>query len=134
MNTTTTHRNPTWWDNDQDSAWGRVKDAFKRDWDQTKHDFGGNEPDTNQNVSDTVKQAAGKETIPPRHTPTFEDLEPAYRYGYAAHNRYGDDYAEWDDQLEARLREEWTGLDPARKEFWPEDRDAIRYGWEFDER
>jgi hypothetical protein len=42
------------------------KAAFKRDWDQTKHDLGGKQPDTNQNVKDIVKQAGWREPIPPR--------------------------------------------------------------------
>ena len=61
--------NPTWWDDDYDSNWERVKMAVKRDWDQTKHDFGGDEPDTNQNIARTVNQAVGKETIPRRGEP-----------------------------------------------------------------
>src|ERR1700744_4038980 len=132
MTTTTKYKNPTWWETENDSAWDRVKDAFKRDWDQTKHDFGGKEPDTGQNIGNTARQAAGKEAIPPRHQPTYEEIEPAYRYGYGARAQYGDEYQEWDDELEARLRDEWTSLDPARKRFWDADRDAIRYGWEFD--
>ena len=60
------YKNPTWWTNENDSAWERTKAAFKRDWDQTKHDMGGKQPDTDQQVSDTVKQASGKEIIPPR--------------------------------------------------------------------
>ena len=55
------YKNPNWWTKENDSAWDRTKAALKRDWDQTKHDFGGKEPDTNQKVGDTVKQAAGKE-------------------------------------------------------------------------
>jgi len=41
-------RNPTWWNAEYESGWDRVKAAFKRDWDQTKHDMGANEPDTDQ--------------------------------------------------------------------------------------
>ena len=85
-------KNPNWWNKEHDSAWNRVKAAFKRDWDQTKHDFGGNEPDMNQNVDDTVKQAAGKQPIPPRGQPTFEEAEDAYRFGYGARFQYGQQY------------------------------------------
>ncbi len=100
------YKNPKWWSQENDSAWDRVKEAMKRDWDQTKHDFGGDEPDTNQNVSNTVKQAAGTETLPPRHEPTYEEWEPAYRFGYGARSRYGadyDNYADWDDELKRHL-------------------------------
>ena len=46
-------RNPKWWRTEYDSSWERVKAAFKRDWDQTKHDIGSRQPDTDQNVGDT---------------------------------------------------------------------------------
>ena len=98
------YKNPTWWNKDNDSAWERTKAAFKRDWDQTKHDLGGNQPDTNQNVKDTVKQAAGKETIPPRGTPVYEDAEPAYRFGLGARSHYNGKYSTWNNDLEADLR------------------------------
>jgi hypothetical protein len=91
------YKNPNWWTKENDSAWDRVKLAVKRDWDQTKHDLGGKEPETNQNVSRTVKQAAGKEPIPPRGQPTYEELEPAHRFGYGARSYYGSKYKTWDD-------------------------------------
>src|SRR5215471_18313783 len=102
-------RNPKWWTIENDSAWDRVKAAFKRDWDQTKHDFGGKEPDTDQDVDDTVKQAAGKQPIPPRGQPTYEEIEDAYRFGCGARSHYGRDYRDWDDRLESRLRSDWQG-------------------------
>jgi len=128
-----TYKNPGWWDNENDSAWDRVKNAFKRDWDQTKHDMGGDEPDTDQKAGNTVKQAVGKEAIPPRYEPTYEELEPAYRFGYGARSHYGEEYPEWDDELEARLKEEWSTLEPSRKAAWEEDREAIQHAWDFED-
>ena len=127
-----TYKNPAWWDTENESAWDRVKSAFKRDWDQTKHDMGGDEPDTDQKISNTVKQAAGKEAIPPRFEPTYDELEPAYRYGYGAKVHYSEDYPEWDDELEARLKEEWGTLEPSRKAAWDADREAIQHAWDFE--
>ncbi len=44
----------------------KVKDALKRDWEQTKSDIPGlHGEDLDQGVGDTVKQATGKEAIPP---------------------------------------------------------------------
>ena len=44
---------------------GNAKEALKRDWEQTKSDMPGMEGrDLDQDVDDTVKQAAGKEPIP----------------------------------------------------------------------
>lgn len=127
---TTTYKNPRWWNREYDSAWERTKEAFKRDWDQTRHDVGGDEPDTNQSAKDTIKQAAGKEAIPPRGYATYEDLEPAYRFGFGARSQYGDDYPEWDDELEGQLQQDWKMTDPERA--WEDDRIAVRYGWDYD--
>lgn len=125
-------KNPTWWTKETDSAWDRVKAALKRDWDQTKHDFGSKKhPDTDQDVDNTVKQAAGKEPIPPRGAPTYESIEPAHRFGYGAHSKYGSMYRDWNEDLEATLRQDWEGLAPSNKQTWEQDRDAIRYGWQY---
>src|SRR5712671_7931576 len=117
-------RNPKWWTNEHESSWDRVKAAFKRDWDQTKHDFGGKEPDINQDVDDTVKQAAGKQPIPPRGQPTFEETEDAYRFGYGARAHYGKQSAEWNPQLESQLEQDWASTYSDRD--WRRFRGAIR--------
>lgn len=120
------HNNPTWWTEQHDSSWERVKEAFKRDWDQTKHDFGGDRPDTDQDVDNTVRQAAGKESIPPRGVPTFEDYEPAYRLGYGARAQYQGRHAKWNSALETQLREDWGDSDD-----WNENLPYIRRGWDY---
>ncbi len=125
------YKNPKWWTNDNDSAWERTKAAFKRDWDQTKHDVGGNEPDTDQQVSDTVKQASGKEAIPPRGTPTFDKAEPAYRFGYGARSYYGKKYPEWNSQLESELRRDWQTTYPDRT--WNDDKAYVQEAWTYEE-
>ncbi len=124
-------RNPKWWNQTHDSAWDKVKAAFKRDWDQTKHDFGGKEPDTDQDVDDTVKQAAGKQPIPPRGQPTYEEREDAYRFGYGARSYYGKQYAQWDNDLENQLERDWR--DTYTDRDWKNYRDSIRQGWDYDQ-
>lgn len=49
----------------------KVKEALKRDLEQTKHDLTGGRKgeDLDQDVDETVKQAIGKEPIPPKHVP-----------------------------------------------------------------
>jgi hypothetical protein len=126
------YKNPKWWTTENETAWNRIKLAVKRDWAQTKHDLGGDEPDTHQNIGHTVKQAGGKETIPLRGEPAYEEFEPAYRFGFGARLKYGDGYIEWDDELEGRLKNEWEQIAPARKQTWMQDRAAIRYGWDYD--
>ena len=125
------YKNPAWWTTEDDSAWERTKAAFKRDWDQTKHDFGGDEPDTNQNVSDTVKQAAGDEAIPPRGVPAYDRAEPAYRFGYGARQHFGKNFSQWNDELENKLRNDWSRTYPDRADAWDTDAEYIRSGWNF---
>jgi len=133
MKTAHKHKDPQWWTDEHESAWDRVKLAMHRDWDQTKHDFGAHEPDTDQDVNNTVKQAAGKEPIPPRGEPTYEDLEPAYRLGYGARRQYGHKYPKWNNDVESHLKREWDTLAPERRQTWMQDRAAIRRGWEYEE-
>ena len=48
-----------------------VKDALKRDWEQTKSDMPGMEgKDLDQDAHETVKQAAGAEEVPNRNQKT----------------------------------------------------------------
>jgi hypothetical protein len=123
--------NPKWWNQEHETGWNRVKAAFKRDWDQTKHDFGGNQPDMNQNVDDTVKQAAGKQPVPPRGQPTYEEVEDAYRFGYGARSQYGKKYTNWNNDLESQLEQDWRESQSDRD--WRTYRDSVRRGWEFQE-
>ena len=125
-------RNPKWWTKETDSSWDRVKAAFKRDWDQTKHDFGANQPDTDQNVDNTIKQASGKEPIPPRGLPTYEETEDAYRFGYGARSHYRQRYTSWNNQLEAQLEQDWR--DTYNDRDWARYRDSIRRGWDYEDK
>jgi hypothetical protein len=126
-------KNLSWWTSENDSAWDSVKAAFKRDWDQTKHDFGGAEPDTKQNVKTTVKQAAGKQTIPPRGVPNYEEIEAGYRFGYGAKAHYSTDYPYWNEDLEEKLRSDWQTAYPNREERWDSDVQNIRTGWDYEQ-
>ena len=129
---------PKWWNQEHDSAWDRVKDAMKRDWEQTKSDLTGGRKgrDIDQDVDDTVKQAAGKQAIPPatmKNPPDIDDkdwkrVEEDYRYGVGARRQYGTTYRDWDDRLEGKLKEEWTDLKSGRT--WDEVRSSVRRGWE----
>lgn len=124
---------PNWYTKDDDTAWEKVKAAFQRDWQQTKHDMGGNEPDLNQDVGDTISQATGSQHIPPANVPnppTANDAynaadEPAYRYGYAASRHYAD-RAEWNDEVEATLQKDWDD-----QQEWLRRREAVRRGWRY---
>jgi len=143
MKTTTANQNPRWWTEKNESSWDHVKEAFARDWEQTKADFSksaGRELD--QNVADTVKQAAGKQAIPsaternpkPKSSEKnagkrdfdFNSAEPALRYGYGASSQFAT-HKEWDTKLETELRGDWDNLRHDRS--WDEVKEHVRRGW-----
>lgn len=104
------------------SAWERVKKAFANDWEQTKADFGSEKArDMDQDVDDTVKQMVGADN-------SFENREQAFRFGHSAHRRYHSEYPEWNDDLDNRLRSEYSG-------DYKADRAYIRhaYGYRYPE-
>jgi hypothetical protein len=109
---------PTWYTDEHDSAWNRVKAAFANDWEQTKHDFGSKtDRDLKQDVDDTVKQAAaGAEGA--------ENHEQAFRFGYSAQKQYKTKYPTWNNDLETQLRKDY-GTDFDR------DRSYIRHAYEY---
>ena len=128
---------PTWWSKDQhESTWDRVKDAMKRDWEQTKTDLAGHGKELNQDVGDTVKQAAGKEAIPPLNqanagTPgKWDDVEAPMHYGYAARTQYGKTHDKWDDKLEGTLKSEWESGKEATHKGWNDVKSYVQHGYE----
>lgn len=71
---------PGWWTEQHTSSWERVREAFRRDWEQTKADFTAKSGlDLNQGLTDTIKQAAGSAPVPPldvkTHADTFTELD-----------------------------------------------------------
>ena len=111
------HNRPSWYTNDHDNAWERVKGAFRNDWEQTKHDFGVDSArDLDQDVGDTVRQATGADD--------FERHEPAFRFGHAAQRQYRTQYPSWNNDLETQLRKDYgTEFD--------RDRRYIRYAYDY---
>lgn len=130
MNHSGPYRNPSWWTETHTSGWERTKEALRRDWEQTKADVTDGGRELNQDVGDTVKQAAGKQPIPPLNVPntaeSWDDMEPGLRYGYGARQYYNDD--DDYDRVEARLREDWTsaGNEPST---WERIKGSVRRGW-----
>jgi hypothetical protein len=109
---------PGWYKDEYDNSWQRVKAAFGNDWEQTKRDFGSkNARELNQDVDDTVKQAAGA-------SDAFENHEQAFRFGYAAQRHYKTQYPTWNSHLEKQLSSDY-GPDFNR------DRSFIRHAYEY---
>jgi len=134
----TTDQRPKWFTEEHVTAWDRIKEAVRRDWEQTKHDLhlpGGHE--LNQNASDTFKQAAGKENIPlddrpnpPKVIGSWDDVELPIGYGYGAHRNFGAEHPRWDDSVDAALRRDWDAMGK-RGESWDKVQPWVRYGYEY---
>jgi hypothetical protein len=130
-------KNPSWWTTKHSQGWDKVKDAIHRDWEQTKADFSKTKgQQINQGVGDTVKQAVGKEAIPPDHVANmhsdklhkaYEDAEPALRYGYGASSQFTE-HGTWDDKLEKKLSTDWDNLKTGRA--WSAVKTHVKTGWE----
>lgn len=138
------HWHPSWHKDEHASKWDLVKEAVRRDWQQTKHDLhmGGHE--LNQNVGDTVKQASGKEAVPSINRPNppkvigdlsgeWEQVEQPVEYGYSARNQFGSQHASWDEELEQDLRREWESPKnaAAKTRKWDEVKPYIRHGYDY---
>jgi hypothetical protein len=102
---------------------------MKRDWEHGKH---GKKPNGSCNSGHAIKQENRKGTISPLDRPTFEELEPVFRFGYGARLKFGSEHPEWNSDLEIGLAEDWRTMDPTRKETWEQDRIAILYGWNYE--
>lgn len=144
----TTRFQPSWWNEQQHgNAWQRVKEAMRRDWEQTKNDFTPGARDLQQDVDDTLKQATGRAPIPPAgevtpaskrearraakraEAPPWDDVESPLAYGYAARSYYATSYPHWDDRLENELRHEWTTAHPDGRP-WDEVKGHVRRGFD----
>jgi hypothetical protein len=133
---------PKWWTKEMhESAWERVKESMKRDWEQTKNDVKLGGRDLDQDVDDTVRQAAGKQVIPPPNIPnapggtdrkidSWDDAEVPMAYGYGARRQYGKEHNDWNDDLEAKLKKEWEGAGNAVARKWNDVKALVRRGYE----
>lgn len=57
----------------------------------------------------------------------WEQVEPGVRYGVGARTQYPH-YERWNDELEARLRKEWTETN--EPSTWEKVKRAVRHGFE----
>ena len=133
---------PTWHKEEHAMSWDRVKEALRRDWQQTEHDLhlGGHE--LNQRAGDTFKQATGKESIPSINNANppkvigdlsgeWERVEPNVEYGYAARQRYS--AKPWDAEVERDLRTEWESPtnDETKTRKWDDVKGYVRRGYDY---
>ncbi len=122
---------PKWWNEEKHgTAWSRVKDALKRDWEQTKSDVHAGGKDIGQDVGDTVKQATGKEPIPARGQRNWDECEMPLAYGFGARDQYGNEHKQWNDRLETTLKTEWEQGARSTGRGWDDVKQFVKRGYE----
>lgn len=127
---------PSWWTDVHLSAWERIKEAIRRDWEQTRYDLNLGGHQLNQGVMDTIDQAAGNEEIPPDDRPnppkvigSFSESEMPIGYGYGARWKYGSGNPMWNDHVEGALRSEW---ETGNTTPWRDVKRLVRFGYEYE--
>jgi hypothetical protein len=117
-------------------AWERIKEALRRDWEQTKFDLALGGHQLNQAIDDTIEQARGAmplpvagEANPPRVIATWDEAERAIKFGFEAAGKYGAKYPAWSPTLEARLARDWLLADQPHD--WSEVRSFVRHGYTY---
>jgi hypothetical protein len=121
---------PSFWSDEQQSAWERAKDALHRDWLQTRSDLHLGGADLDQTAKDTVKEIAGREAGPTTVEGRigWEQARRAIRLGHGAAT-YWTAEGDWSQELDGRLRGEWEKLDTSID--WEEARPLVMRGWEY---
>jgi hypothetical protein len=124
---------PSWWTDLHTTSWNQVKEAFRRDWDQTRHDLHTGGHELNQDADHTIEQARGAEAMPavdvanpPVVVDRWEDAEVAIGFGYAARTHYGDRYSTWTPELERQLASDWK----SETMPWKKAEIYVRHGYE----
>ena len=83
--------------------------------------------DVQQKAGETIAEAQRKATETVAVVRDWNQVEPAIRYGYGARQQYADSPA-WNDQLEGKLRHEWTQLKNGNN--WEDVQPHVRHGWD----
>lgn len=91
-----------------------------------------------RSLSDTIKQAARTEPIPPDDRPNppriigrWDEAEDPLGYGFTAHRAFGAEHPTWNEGIEQRLRSEWQSRERRAEDDWAEVRDLIKYGHDY---
>ena len=106
---------------EDERVWRQIAAALRRDWEETHvHVFPSDAAHAEEN--------GGPERSAEKNDAPWTDVEPAIRFGHDAVTRYPDD-DRWTDDLEARLRDDWTASGPAMP--WATAGRMVRYGWDY---
>jgi hypothetical protein len=121
-----------WWNERDPGVWDRVKEALRRDWEQTKFDLNLGGHQLNQTMKATLDQVSGEALVPPIDRPNppkiiaeWDDVQLPIEYGYVARRFFGVEYPEWSAALERRLERDWHGTMP-----WKDAKLFVRHGYD----
>jgi hypothetical protein len=113
METQPTLERPSWWTDELSGDWEQVREAARRDWEQT--------------------QEEAIPRTPPAPEPVLGDwaeVEPPIAFGYAASRVFGTTHPHWDPEIEARLRRDWDSTHEPADQNWGDAKAWIRQGYE----
>lgn len=118
-------RRPHWWTDEHDTAWDRVREAFRSKWEARRAQA----PEVSAEAED------------------WDEIEPAIRFGYGRRRADGtaeeprtppqeskEASSDWDPELEATLEQEWDTMhhvpeDNAAPRLWHDVRQFVHRGW-----
>jgi len=116
---------PVCWGDEHDFDFEHVKSATRHKWQQTRRVM----------VTDegSKRKTGGAVTTASQDSPTFGEAETAIRFGFSARVEYDASFPQWDHDLEFKLAREWLSLNPTPLATWEQAREAVRYGWTFED-
>lgn len=129
-NRRTTTPLPTWWRDEHETSWQRVKGAVRRDWEQTRSDLtGGREgTDLNQKAGDTFKQAFGSGPLPPDAEPNPMNPEEVRAHVRRAARQVNREVESLADRAERSIAQAQVAREWHRWDHWGDIEVPLRYG------
>ncbi|HZH43542.1 MAG TPA: hypothetical protein VEY50_05620 [Lysobacter sp.] len=125
------HHDRDWSEVEQDLGrdWPHARASSQLDWDEARHparDAWERADRTHRTYQASDRYFASRfEHSPYRSSEeTFDDYRPAYRFGTFARSRYGE--RDWDDRLEAELRDGWERFRGGSRLTWERAKHAVR--------
>lgn len=120
-------RSACWRDPHRKTPWLRMKEMFRRDWEQIRNDLENGDP------AEDCWYSCNSNVLYAPDIPTFEEVEPAYRFGYVARQQYVRHLSMWNEDLECQLEHEWQNTHPNDMYSWSRFKCAVRRGWDYRE-
>jgi hypothetical protein len=118
-------KNPVWWVIEHDFAFDHVKRSIRQKWQGTRRTVV-----TTEGSNWKPRCAAA---IASQNPLSFAEAETAIRFGYGAQVEYGSSFRQWNDDLDFKLAREWLSTNPTQLPTWEQAREAVRYGWTFED-